>query len=68
MKKSIFIAAALAAFSFASCKKDYTCVCKDDQGYEWATYTVHTTREKAKDDCNGYDETWANYDAVCTIE
>lgn len=68
MKKSIFVVAALAAFSFASCKKDYSCVCKDSSGYSWGSYTVHTTKKKAKDLCSDYDATWSMYNATCEIE
>lgn len=68
MKKSIFIVAALAAFSFASCKKDYKCVCKDSTGVEFATYTITTTKKKAKDACSANDASWSAYGASCTVE
>lgn len=67
MKKSIFIVAALAAFSFASCKKDYKCVCSSG-GTEFATYTITTTKKKAKDACSANDAAWASYGASCTIQ
>ena len=53
MKKVIlFGAAAVFALSLASCKKDYTCVCKDGSGTEIYRATIKTTKSKAKDACN----------------
>jgi hypothetical protein len=68
MKKSIFIVAALAAFTFASCKKDYKCVCTDSTGVEWGEVTIHTTKKKAKDACKAYDATYSAYNASCDIQ
>jgi hypothetical protein len=68
MKKSIFIVAALAAFTFASCKKDYKCVCTDSSGYVWGEYTVHTTKKKAKDACAANDAQYASVGGSCSID
>ncbi|MDQ3046008.1 MAG: hypothetical protein M3R27_00545 [Bacteroidota bacterium] len=69
MKKSIFIVAALAAFSFASCKKDYTCVCRDGST-EYQRYTIRTTKSKSKDVCAEQEANWNTaYPGVsCSIE
>jgi hypothetical protein len=69
MKKSIFIVAALAAFSFASCKKDYTCTCKSGST-ELASYTINTTKKKSKDLCSDYDASFQSVysDASCEVE
>jgi hypothetical protein len=68
MKKVLFIAA-VGVFAFSSCKKDYTCVCKDGS-QTFATYTVHETKKKSKDACEAYNSTWASYSssASCTIQ
>ena len=68
MKKSIYIVAALAAFTFTSCKKDYECGCRDSAGYEWASYKIHTTKKKAKEACSANDAQWASVGGTCTIE
>ncbi len=53
MKKSIFILAALGAFTFSYCKKDYTCTCKNDvTGDVVSTSTVNATKSKASDSCS----------------
>jgi len=69
MKKSIFIVAALAAFSFASCKKDYTCTCKSGST-ELGSYTINTTKKKSKDSCEEQEAQWQAYssDVQCTID
>ena len=68
MKKSIVLIAVLAAFSFASCKKDYTCVCKYS-GLEVKT-TIKDTKKKAKDACNALTSTYQSNGAAvtCNIE
>ncbi len=49
MKKSIFIVAVLAAFTFASCKKDHVCECTV-AGVSTKS-TIKDTRKKAKEAC-----------------
>ena len=68
MKKVLFIAV-VAVASLASCKKDFTCTCKDGSTTV-ATYTVHTTKKKSKDLCSENDASvkvvYPN--ASCTIQ
>ena len=69
MKKLFFVSAVLFAFCFASCKKEYTCVCKDG-ATTLATYTIKETKKKSKDVCKAFDVNWKIvYPAVsCTIQ
>ena len=39
MKKITLLSIAIVTLSFASCKKDYTCTCKDATGGEVKTFT-----------------------------
>jgi hypothetical protein len=68
MKKVLFIAA-VGVISLASCKKDYTCACKDGSTTV-ATYTVHTTKKKSKDLCSENDASVKVVypSASCTIQ
>ena len=69
MKKLFIASAVLCAFCFASCKKDYTCVCKDG-ATTLATYTITETKKKSKDTCKALDVNWKTvYPATsCTIQ
>ncbi|HET8963453.1 MAG TPA: hypothetical protein VFM99_06125 [Chitinophagales bacterium] len=69
MKKSIILVAVIAAFSFASCKKDYTCVCKS-AGIEVARTTIKDTKKKAKDACTGLSDNYKSLgaDISCDVE
>ena len=53
MKKTVLIAAG-ALLLFASCKKDYTCVCSVN-GTEVSSTTITDTKSKAEDQCNEGD-------------
>ncbi|HSH65234.1 MAG TPA: hypothetical protein VLB84_05410 [Bacteroidia bacterium] len=66
MKKSIVLVAVIAAFSFASCKKDYTCVCKY-AGLE-SSSTIKNTKKKAKDACSALEDNYKNYGADVSCE
>ncbi len=44
MKKGLLLVGALVAFTFASCKKDYTCTCTTSG----TTYTYVMTESKKK--------------------
>lgn len=68
MKRSTLIVFALFSFCVISCKKDYTCVCKDEAGYEWAEYTIHTSKKKSGKECSDYDEVWASRNAKCELK
>ena len=68
---SILLAgAALVAFSFTSCKKDYTCKCvAGAEGYEdWSFDILDSKKGDAEDACTAYGEKWADYDYTCTAE
>ncbi len=57
MKKLFFASAVLFAFCLTSCKKDYTCVCKE-AGVTFGTYTIKTTKKKSKDLCEDNEAQW----------
>jgi len=55
--------------AFASCKKDYTCVCKDAAGFTWQEYSIlHKTEKKAKAACSEHDEELTSVAATCELE
>lgn len=65
MKKSIFIFAGIVALAFSSCKKDYTCVCREDtSGTVVSTSTIHTKKSLSSSTCSLND----TYLTTCTIE
>jgi cytochrome c oxidase assembly protein Cox11 len=68
MKKLVLFIAVLTAFSFASCKKSYTCKCSAT-GYSGTTSGKATTK-KAKEACDNEEtELRKTYqDASCKIE
>lgn len=70
MKKVFSIVAGLALVaSLASCKKDYTCSCKDSEGEEWEKVDLgKTTKKKAKDACEATNATWAAFGAKCEVK
>lgn len=53
MKKLFPIAlVAVAAMTFTSCKKDYTCTCTGTGGYTaTASFTIHDTKSNATSTC-----------------
>jgi hypothetical protein len=65
MKKVLFAATVLFAFCLTSCKKDFTCVCKES-GVTLQTYTIHTTKKKATDLCNTNAASWSSYGTSVT--
>jgi len=70
-KKLLFSAAVLiAASTFTSCKKDYTCECTTTAaGYSaTASVTINTTKAKAKDACNATATSMAGYTTTCAIK
>ena len=68
MKKIILIPVALIAISFASCKKDYTCTCKDSTGGEVRKFSK-VTKNQAHANCQTKTFTDANGSSTetCTL-
>jgi hypothetical protein len=70
MKKITLLAAVVIAASFASCKKDYTCVCTTSDtsnGYA-ASYTFDLGKIKKKDakaNCDAAGSTWSSIGYSC---
>ncbi len=53
MKKLTLSVLALVAISFASCKKDYTCVCNyKGTNVEYSRTTIKDTKDNAKSSCS----------------
>lgn len=67
MKKSIFVVAVLAAFTFASCKKDHVCVCKLN-GTEYGRTTIKDTKKKAKETCEKNNQVIGGMSVTCELE
>ena len=70
MKKIILLAAVISAATFASCKKDYTCVCAKSNpasGFS-GTYTYDLGKIKKKDaqaSCDAAGSQWATIGYSC---
>lgn len=68
MKKITLLAVAFVAVSFASCKKDRTCVCTDNTGGTAyvATTVVKSTKKSAEEWCaaSSGSKTTATYGGV----
>lgn len=68
MKKITLLAAVVIAASFASCKKNYTCVCTYTSGGTTETYTYDLGKIKkkdAKDNCNTVGSLWVTAGGSC---
>ena len=67
MKKiAPIVALAIIAASFASCKKDYTCTCKNST----TTFAYPLGKQKKKDadaTCKSYSTTWALAGGSCSL-
>lgn len=69
MKKIASIAViALLAVGFTSCKKDYTCTCKDSSGKESAKYTFPKVKKKdAKTACDNWNNSFKIAGGSCSL-
>lgn len=72
MKKLFPIAlVAVAAMTFTSCKKDYTCKCtatENGQTTELVTVTIHDTKSNAESGCNGKATAFTGTSIQCKIQ
>jgi hypothetical protein len=59
MKKITILAIAALAISFASCKKDWTCTCKDSTGGEVRKFSK-VTKNQALAHCQTHTDSDAN--------
>ncbi len=66
MKKLLLLVAVTASFTFASCKKNYTCTCKDNSGFS-ASVTIHDTKKKATAACTADASAYAGSGITCSI-
>jgi hypothetical protein len=68
MKKIKILSVALLALSFASCKKDWTCSCKDATGGEVKTFKKITKRQ-ALSNCQSktVTEAGSTSNETCTL-
>ena len=70
MKKITLLAVAALAISFASCKKNYTCTCKDKTTPPDPDVVVKYTKVKKKDaqkSCDAANATYSGVDYACTL-
>ena len=63
MKKITLFAVTFVAISFASCKKNYTCTCRDASGQTTEVTPMHDTKSSATAACSARK----NAPEVCTI-
>jgi hypothetical protein len=70
MKKFAPIAIiALLAVAFTSCKKDWSCECKDKDGNVDFTYTYpKVAKSSAKTSCDAANTTWATDGGSCKLK
>lgn len=57
MKKLFTLALVIGAFSMTSCKKDWTCECKENGTVDF-TYTQKSTKAKAKTWCEAWNTSY----------
>ena len=69
MKKLAILSIAIMALSFASCKKDRTCTCKDATGGEVKKFKKVTKRQ-AESNCQteAYTEAGSTSNETCTLD
>lgn len=68
-KSSLFAFAALiVAASFTSCKKDYTCECKDSAGTVTSIPLKDASKTDATDACNVSDALYKLGGGSCTLK
>ena len=70
MKKITLLAAVVIAASFASCKKNYTCVCTGTQSGSTASYSYtydlgKIKKKDAKSTCNSVGASWVTIGGTC---
>jgi hypothetical protein len=68
MKKITLLASVVIAASFASCKKDYTCVCTYTYAGTTETYTYDLGKIKKKDakaSCDAAGSLWVSAGGTC---
>ena len=53
--KKLIILAAVASLGLVSCKKDYTCECKDSNGKVESVKYLDATKRQAKAQCVSYE-------------
>lgn len=69
MKKvTLFLSVAALAFSFTSCKKDYTCKCTGSGGWSYDIALNDYKKKDAEDVCTTAKTTWAAFGASCSLE
>ena len=69
MKKLFTLALVIGAFSLTSCKKDWTCECKDTStGVVDFTFTQKSTKAKAKTWCEAFNSTYSSVGDKCELK
>lgn len=73
MKKIAFVALAIFALTFTSCKRDWTCTCTATGGgvTSSASTTINATKKDAEDACNAQQTTVSgtvSVTATCELE
>jgi len=77
MKKGLLVilgVAFIASMGFTSCKKDYTCTCTSTIDFlgtsssSSSSTTIHDTKKKAKDACEGGTVTSSYASVTCAIK
>lgn len=62
MKKIALISAAMLTIAFTSCKKDWTCECKDSAGSNISSITISNSRQpEAKTACEAQNLAGTGY-------
>jgi len=70
MKKVFLLSSVIAVVALSSCKKDYTCTCKDSSGNVYGSVTIKDTKSKATSACTADNSTYAAYgiNITCSIQ
>lgn len=68
MKKTIFLTLGLTVILFASCKRDWTCVCTFDDGSSPnEIYIGSSNKDAAESTCEDFSQDVANMGAECAL-
>jgi hypothetical protein len=66
--KKVLLIAAVASFTLASCKKDYTCECTNSKGEVEITYTATMKKKDADSWCTTWNSGYTPSGGKCTLK
>jgi len=69
MKKVLSILAVSAfVFTLSSCKKDYTCECSGEGGWDFSGEMKDVKKKDAEEVCDSWNATYSMFGASCELK